>query len=174
MIYKWLHVVLYIHDICMYACMHVWMYGCMDVRMHGWMDVCSRAQIACAGQEFVGPGTRHGCACRLRASGAERQLCHAHAGHSGLPSLDMTAIMGCKVAMLSIGSEDMLALYTANEFATGSRSRWLFGFTASSKDRCPSCKGIWTTKRQPGSSCTSPNVMAFMGSKDMPCCAGWS
>ena len=155
--------------VCMYGCMDVWMYGCMD----GWMYVVGLKSPA-QGRNFVGPGTRHGCACRLRASGAERQLCHAHAGHSGLPSLDMTAIMGCKVAMLSIGSEDMLALYTANEFATGSRSRWLFGFTASSKDRCPSCKGIWTTKRQPGSSCTSPNVMAFMGSKDMPCCAGWS
>ncbi|CAE7252261.1 unnamed protein product, partial [Symbiodinium necroappetens] len=41
-----------------------------------------------------------------------------------LPSPDMMAIMGAKdtlfkVAMLSIGSEDMLSHYTANEFATG-------------------------------------------------------
>ena len=31
-------------------------------------------------------------------------------------------------------------------------------------------EGIWTTKRQPGSPCTSPDVMLFMGpSKDMLC-----
>ena len=38
------------------------------------------------------------------------------------------------------------------------------------QSRGMSGEGIWTTKRQPGSPCTSPDVMLFMGpSKDMLC-----
>ena len=41
-------------------------------------------------------------------------------------SPNLMAIMGCKVAMLSTGSEDMLAYYTANEFATGFKKSLAF------------------------------------------------
>ncbi|CAE7941538.1 unnamed protein product, partial [Symbiodinium sp. KB8] len=91
-----------------------------------------------------------------------------------LPSPDMMAIMGakdalCKVAMLSIGSEDMLAYYTAHEFASGFKQSLAFQLRGIKQNRGSSCEGIWTTKRQPGSSCTSHDVMAFMDSKEMLC-----
>ena len=70
-----------------------------------------------------------------------------------LPSPNMMAIMGCKVAMLRIGSEDMLAYYTTNAFATGSKKSLAFQLRGIKQNRC-----------------TSPDVMAFMGSKDMLCC----
>ncbi|OLQ10552.1 hypothetical protein AK812_SmicGene5737 [Symbiodinium microadriaticum] len=86
-----------------------------------------------------------------------------------LPSPNMTATMGCEVAMLSIGSEDMLAYYTANAFATGFKKSLAFRLRGIKQNRGPSCEGIWTTKRQPGSSCTSPDVEALMRSKDTLC-----
>ena len=91
-----------------------------------------------------------------------------------LPSPDMMAIMDangtlCKVTLLSIRSEDMLADYTADEFATGFKKRPAFQLRSIKQNRGSSCEGIWITKRQPGSSCPSPVVMVFMGSNDMLC-----
>ena len=91
-----------------------------------------------------------------------------------LPSPDMTAITGAKVtlyevAMLSIGSGDMPAYYTAEELVTGFKKRLAFQLRGIKKNRGSSDEGIWITKRQAGSSCTSPDVMAFMGSKDTLC-----
>ena len=91
-----------------------------------------------------------------------------------LPSPDMIAIMDakgtlCKVTLLSIRSEDMLANYTANEFATGFKKRPAFQLRGIKQNRGSSCEGMWISKRQPGSSCPSPVVMVFMGSKDMLC-----
>ena len=91
-----------------------------------------------------------------------------------LPSPDMMAIMDakdtlCKVTLLSSPSEDMLADYTANEFATGFRKRPAFQLRGIKQHRGSSCEGIWITKRQPGSSCPFCAVMVFMGSKDMLC-----
>ncbi|OLP88020.1 hypothetical protein AK812_SmicGene30701 [Symbiodinium microadriaticum] len=80
-----------------------------------------------------------------------------------LPSPSMMAIMGCKVAMLSIGSEEMLAYYTAMAFATGFMKSLALQLRGIKRNRSSS------TKRQPGSSCTSPDVEAFMGSKDTFC-----
>ena len=75
-----------------------------------------------------------------------------------LPSPDMMAIMGAKdtlfkVAMLRIGKS--LA----------------FQLRGIKQNKGSSGEGIWITKRQPGSSCTSPAVEVLMGSKDM--LAGW-
>ena len=75
----------------------------------------------------------------------------------------------CQVAMLSIRSEDMLAYYTADQFATGFKKRPAFQLRGITWNSGSSCEGIWITKRQPGSSCPSPDVMAFVGSKDMLC-----
>ena len=86
-----------------------------------------------------------------------------------LPSPNMMAIMGCKVAMLSIGSEEMLAYYTAKAFATGFKKSLALQLRGIKQNRGSSGDGIWITKRQPGSSCTSPDVEAFMGSKDTFC-----
>ncbi|CAE7253420.1 unnamed protein product, partial [Symbiodinium necroappetens] len=63
----------------------------------------------------------------------------------------------------------MLAYYTANAFATGFKKSLAFQLRGIKQNRGSSGEGIWITKRQPGSSCTSPDVMAFMGSKDMLC-----
>ncbi|OLQ02027.1 hypothetical protein AK812_SmicGene15181 [Symbiodinium microadriaticum] len=71
--------------------------------------------------------------------------------------------------MLSIRSEDMLAYYTADQFATGFKKRPAFQLRGITWNSGSSCEGIWITKRQPGSSCPSPDVMAFVGSKDMLC-----
>ncbi|CAE7261817.1 Scn11a [Symbiodinium sp. CCMP2456] len=90
------------------------------------------------------------------------------------PSPDMMAIMDakdtlCQVAILSICSEDMLVYYTADEFATGFKKRPAFQLRGIRQNRGSSCEGIWITKRQPGSSCPSPDVRPFVGSKDMLC-----
>ena len=59
-----------------------------------------------------------------------------------LPSPNMMAIMGCKVAMLHIGSEDMLAYYTANAFVTGFRKSLAFQLRGIKQNRGPSCEGM--------------------------------
>ncbi|CAE7198856.1 HERC1 [Symbiodinium sp. CCMP2592] len=86
-----------------------------------------------------------------------------------MPSPDMMAIMDakdtlCKETLLSMRSEDMLTDYTADEFATGFKKRPIFQLRGIKQNRGSSCE-----KRQPGSSCPSPVVMVFMGSKDMLC-----
>ena len=125
-----------------------------------------KAQIACARQEYCGlqhpPWVRSG-KCAMHKLGSQV-----------LPSPDMMAIMDtkgtlCKVTLLSIRSQDMLADYTADEFATGFKKRPAFQLRGIKQNRGSSCEGIWITKRQPGSSCPSPVVMVFMGSKDMLC-----
>ncbi|CAE7945161.1 unnamed protein product [Symbiodinium sp. KB8] len=71
--------------------------------------------------------------------------------------------------MLSIGSEDMPAYYTANAFAAGFKKSLAFQPHGIKQSRGSSGEGIRTTKQQPGSSCTSPDVEALMGSKDTLC-----
>ena len=105
-------------------------------------------------------------------AGYGREVCHAQAGHSGFAITRHDGIMDakdtvCQVAMLSIRSEDMLAYYTADQFATGFKKRPAFQLRGITWKSGSSCEGIWITKRQPGSSCPSPDVMAFVGSKDM-------
>ena len=68
----------------------------------------------------------------------------------------------CQVAMLSIRSEDMLAYYTADQFATGFKKRPAFQLRGITWNSGSSCEGIWITKRQPGSSCPSPDVSGYM------------
>ena len=107
-------------------------------------------------------------------AGYGREVCHAQAGHSGFAITRHDGIMDakdtvCQVAMLSIRSEDMLAYYTADQFATGFKKRPAFQLRGITWNSGSSCEGIWITKRQPGSSCPSPDVMAFVGSKDMLC-----
>ena len=80
-----------------------------------------------------------------------------------LPSPDMMAIMDTKDTLCKV------TLYTADEFATGFKKRPAFQLCGIKQHRGSSCEGIWITKRQPGSSCPSPVVMVFMGSKDMLC-----
>ncbi|CAE7198143.1 PDPK2 [Symbiodinium sp. CCMP2592] len=75
----------------------------------------------------------------------------------------------CKVTLLSIRSEDMLADHTADEFATGFKKRPAFQLRGIKQNRGSSCEGEWITKRQPSSSCPSPVAMVFTGSKDMLC-----
>ena len=72
-----------------------------------------------------------------------------------LPSPDMMAIMDakgtlCKVTLLSIRSEDMLADYTADEFATGFKKRPAFQLRSIKQNRGSSCEGIWITTRVGG------------------------
>ena len=107
-------------------------------------------------------------------AGYGREVCHAQAGHSGFAITRHDGIMDakdtvCQVAMLSIRSEDMLSYYTADQFATGFKKRTAFQLRCITWNSGSSCEGIWITKRQPGSSCPSPDVMAFVGSKDMLC-----
>ena len=102
------------------------------------------------------------------------EVCPAQDGHSNFAITRHDGIMDakdtlCQVAMLSSRSEDMLAYYTANEFATGFKKRPASQLRGIKQNKGSSCKGIWITKRQPGSSCPSPDVMAFVGSKDMLC-----
>ena len=73
-----------------------------------------------------------------------------------LPSLDVMAIVDANDTLCQVAMEDMLAYYTADEFATGFKKRPAFQLLCSIKQN----------KRQPDSSCPSPNVMAFMGSKE--------
>ena len=99
-------------------------------------------------------------------AGYGREVCHAQAGHSGFAITRHDGIMDakdtvCQVAMLSIRSEDMLAYYTADQFATGFKKRPAFELRGITWNSGSSCEGIWITKRQPGSSCPSPDVMAF-------------
>ena len=78
--------------------------------------------------------------------------------------------MLCRVAILNIGWEDTLAPFTIKESATGFKKSLAFQRHGIKQSRGMSGEGIWTTKRQPGSPCTSPDVMLFMGpSKDMLC-----
>ena len=109
-----------------------------------------RAPIFCAGQEYCRPSTRHGCACRLRASSGK---CAMHKlGIQVLPSPDMIVIMDAidtlhQVTMLSIRSEGMLAYYTADEFAAVLRKWPAFQLRGIKQIRGSSCEGIWITKR---------------------------
>ncbi|OLP83485.1 hypothetical protein AK812_SmicGene35756 [Symbiodinium microadriaticum] len=60
-----------------------------------------------------------------------------------LPLPNMMAIMGCKVAMLSIGSEETLAYYTANAFATGFKKSLALQLRGIKQNRSSSDEGIW-------------------------------
>ena len=78
--------------------------------------------------------------------------------------------MLCRVAILNIGRVDTLAPFTMKESAPGFKKSLAFQPHGIKQSRGMSGEGIWTTKRQPGSPCTSPDVMLFMGpSKDMLC-----
>ena len=72
------------------------------------------------------------------------------------------------MAILSICSEDMRA-YTAEEFVTGFKKRLAFQPRGIKKNRGSSGEGIWITKRQPRSSCTSPDVVSFTDAKGTQC-----
>ena len=72
------------------------------------------------------------------------------------------------MAILSICSEDMRA-HTAEEFVTGFKKRRAFQPRGIKKNRGSSGEGIWITKRQPRSSCTSPDVVSFMDAKGTQC-----
>ena len=102
------------------------------------------------------------------------EVCPAQDGHSNFAITRHDGIMDakdtlCQVAMLNSRLEDLLAHYTANEFATGFKKGPASQLRGIKQNKGSSCKGIWITKRQPGSSCPSPDVMAFVGSKDMLC-----
>ena len=89
-------------------------------------------------------------------------------------SPDVMAFMGskdmlCSVATLNIGLEDRLAQLTIEESATGFKKSLAFQPHGIKQSRGSSGEGIWITKRQPGSACTSPDVEALMGSKDTLC-----
>ncbi|CAE7687318.1 unnamed protein product, partial [Symbiodinium necroappetens] len=89
-------------------------------------------------------------------------------------SPDVMAFMGskdmlCSVATLNIGLEDRLAQLTIEESATGFKKSLAFQPHGIKQSRGSSGEGIWITKRQPSSACTSPDVEALMGSKDTLC-----
>ena len=70
----------------------------------------------------------------------------------------------CRLAILNVGLEDMLPYVTTK---TGFKKMPAFQPRGMKQSRGSSGEGIWITTRQLGSSCTSPDMMVFMGSKDM-------
>ena len=118
-------------------------------------------------QEVAGlPATRHQ---------AEKR--HVRRGHldrlrqpgSSCTSPDVEALMGsedtsCKVAMLNIGLEDMLAHFAVSGWLQEDAVPQPRGIKQS---RGSSGEGIWITTRKPGSSCTPPDVLAFISLKDI-------
>ena len=73
----------------------------------------------------------------------------------------------CRVAILNIGLEDMLAHFTVEEFAAGFKKTMAFQPRGSKQSRGSSGDGIWITKS--GSSCTSPDVVVFTDTKGTQC-----
>ena len=76
-----------------------------------------------------------------------------------LPSPDMMAIMDakdmlCKVTMLRIRSEDMLAYDMADEFGTGFKKRPAFQLRGIKQNTGTTCEGIWITLRFGGNAGT--------------------
>jgi len=101
------------------------------------------------------------------------------AGIQVWPSPDVMEFMGakdalCKVANLSIGLEDTLAYYSAEEFATGFKKTMKFQPRVIKQNRGSSGEGIWIIKLKSGeycktygeASCEDGDVLDMMEAND--------
>ena len=74
--------------------------------------------------------------------------------------------MLCKVAMLSMCSEDMLAYCTGEGFADGFQMPLAFQRCVIRQNSCSSGKATWIFKRRAGKCCSSSHVIAPVSAKN--------
>ena len=75
--------------------------------------------------------------------------------------------MLCTVAMVNFALEDTLARYTLKEFAACFKKTLAFQPRVIEQNRGSTRENIWIIQLKAGSYCTSPDIMAFTGAKDL-------